>query len=187
MQLKKLIEENYTYAALAKQFGLEKITIIKYLGKMVIDIGSFIQQIEELFQKPYNQIVTPVEEQVKEYILNIKSNIKQYKSADDNQIFIDLCHLAEKYCQPYEQLMAKGSLALYKYNRGYKNDAIATAKNTIIGLPLSSCSIRSICFEKASSITSVVWINDNKKPLMNTNPTPTGIKTKTFFQEILVN
>jgi len=37
---------------------------------------------------------------------------------------VELCHLAEKYCQPYEQLMAKGNLAIYKYYRGYTNEAI---------------------------------------------------------------
>lgn len=131
IQLKQLLEERYSYTDLKKRFELRRSSITRYTGGMLISNQKFIKQMEELFQKPFNQIIKTIEDQLKNYIIEIKDNIKEYNSPTDNKTFDDLYKYAIDYCKPYDLLMAKGNVGLYKYNMGLHYDAENMLKEVV--------------------------------------------------------
>jgi len=122
-QLREIIDGKYTHAGLAKQFGVKKSSIIRYLDSMKFTIPKFIQNVETLFEKPLNQIIHPVEEQIKGYLLEIKDKIDHYNKTEDNKVIDDLYDYAQSYSPLYDQMIAQGNVALYQYNMGLHNSA----------------------------------------------------------------
>jgi len=117
-QLKNILEEKYPYEELLEMLQLKENTLRKYLGAREISGKKFIAQLEELFQKPYNQIVNTIEDQLRDYIVTMKNTIHEYRTPADNKTVADAYNLALKYSQPYEQLMADANFAMYYANMG---------------------------------------------------------------------
>lgn len=122
-QLREIIDGKYTHAGLAKRFGIQRNTMTRYLDSMKFIIPKFIKNVEDLFEKPLNEIIHPVEDQIKSYLLEVKDKIDHYNKTEDNKVIDDLYNYAKSYSPLYDQVMAKGNVALYQYNMGLHNSA----------------------------------------------------------------
>ena len=115
-QLKDFIAQNHSNIDLASALDLSNSTIQKYLNSKKITNLKFISKIEKLFNTSIQNMIISIEDQSKQMILNMKENIRFYNSANDNKNLIMALNLANNYLDEYYQLIARGNIALYKFN-----------------------------------------------------------------------
>lgn len=125
IQLKEILQsKSLTMKQIAELFGIKENSVKKELNSMIISNQKFISNIEELLRSKLNELIVSVESQVQEYIIRIRKNIKTYTDKEDSKIINELLDLSEQYTDLYHQLIAKGNVALYRFNMGLEWDAV---------------------------------------------------------------
>jgi len=117
MQLRKILEEKYPFEELLEIFQLKESSLRKQLAYKEIKGKAFRLQLETLFEKPYNEIVYTMKDQVRDYIVRMKNTIHDYNTSDDNRTVAKACELASKYCQLFEQMMAEANFIMCHINQ----------------------------------------------------------------------
>lgn len=79
--------------------NLSTASLNQYLRKLTLDPQSkFVRQIEQLFEKPYVNIVKTVEAQLEEVINHMSANIDLYDEPFDRDATLHICELSSQYC-----------------------------------------------------------------------------------------
>ncbi len=129
-----LAKKNMTELELAIKVNKYETSIKSYLKKKIITSSVFIEQLEEIFNISYSEMVITIEQQIKNYIAQIKKDIKYYNSKEDSKVINELYELTlckENNIDLYHQLVSKGCLALYRFNIELYNEAVDMLKEVI--------------------------------------------------------
>lgn len=115
-QLKDYLAKNYPDINVSASLGFSDQSTHKYLSSRKLTSKHFINQIENLLSKKISDLVIPVENQIKQYILKIKPHIHKYNNPADGKILNELNNLAIEFLVEYYQLITLGNLAIFKYH-----------------------------------------------------------------------